>query len=204
MSVSRFPLAIERGPARPLWAGKAGPFTPPRVASRGWWLALALAGCGGNPCGPGGAPATGLLASSADVTLTYGNLTAGANNDCPATDAPSGVVSLTISGAQTDGGGLLTLCVPRPDQLAKMPLALGTDVHVVDFGGDKNGCTYAFDTTRPPSAMVSTTGMCDNGTNKDGFALSMTGDVSLTQTCTGMNPTSVAVQLSGTVAVNPQ
>jgi hypothetical protein len=210
MSVSRFLSAIERGPARPLWAGKAGPFTPPRVASRGWWLALALAGCGGSPCGPGGAPATGLLASSADVTLTYGNLTASANNDCPGSNPKAGVVSLTIEGAQTDGGGLLTLCVPRPDELENTPQALGTDVQVVDFSGDKNGCPYAFDTTRPPSAMATTTGMCDNGTNKAGFALSLSGALSLTRCPPGMpcdascgGTTSVAVQLSGTVAVMP-
>jgi hypothetical protein len=28
-------LLIDRGPSRPLWTRQAGPFTPPRVASRG-------------------------------------------------------------------------------------------------------------------------------------------------------------------------
>jgi hypothetical protein len=31
-------LLIQRGRSRHLWAGKAGPFTPPRVASRGLYF----------------------------------------------------------------------------------------------------------------------------------------------------------------------
>src|SRR5207248_4662320 len=34
----------DRGLARPLWPGKAGPFTPPRVASRGLSVDRAVAG----------------------------------------------------------------------------------------------------------------------------------------------------------------
>lgn len=82
--------------------------------------------------------------------------------------------------------------------------ALGSDVQVVDFSGDSGGCSCAFDATRPPSAMVATKGMCDDGTNKAGFALSLSGALSLTKICSGTASPSVAVQLSGTVAVAPQ
>src|SRR5882724_4291056 len=163
MSRLHFPSFISRGLSRPLWPGRAGPFTPPRVpraeriprtsvggagpftppcvASRdlgSWaggsrrpqvrsqlWIALAAsaalaAGCGGNDnCGPDGAPGAGLVASGDQVSLSFGQLSAGLNNDCPVSDAPAGVTSLTIHGAQTNNPGwFITLCVTRPDLLA--------------------------------------------------------------------------------------
>src|SRR4051794_9686178 len=106
--------------------------------------AAAATGCSDNTCGPGGAPDTGLIASSDMVTLTYGRLISGLNNDCPAAGAPSGVVSMTILGHQIDnmqslGVGLITLCIARPDLLARQSQALGIDagapVRVVDLSG---------------------------------------------------------------------
>src|SRR5215467_6481382 len=66
-------------------------------------LGLATAGCGDDSCGPGGAPATGMVAGGSGVTMTYGQFTASPNNDCPDSSAPAGVVSLSIEGLQTDG-----------------------------------------------------------------------------------------------------
>ena len=63
-------------------------------------LAAGSTGCSDDSCGPGGAPDVGLVASGSAVTLTYGRLTAGLNGDCPASDAPSGVVSLTLPKAE--------------------------------------------------------------------------------------------------------
>src|SRR5512140_1786520 len=89
--------------------------------------AAAVTGCSDDSCGPGGAPDTGLVAQGDAVTLTYGHLMGGPNNDCPASDAPPGVISLSINGMQTDGSGLVTLCVARPERLTKQAQALGLD-----------------------------------------------------------------------------
>ena len=162
--------------------------------------ALALTGCGNDDCGPGSAPASGLVASSADVTLTYGNLSAGANNDCPDPMAPTGVVSLTVDGTQTDASALITLCIPRPDLLAEMDQSLGTAVRIIDWNGEKDGCTYAFESSRVVSGTAHAVGMCDNGTNDAGWALGLTGNISLRRTCPTVSDT-IAVQLDGLVAV---
>ena len=178
-------------------------------------VALGVVACCGNgkpkpdaPCGPNGAPAVGLVASSTnpDLTLTYGNLTAGANNDCPDSSAPAGVISLTISGQQTDGGGLVTMCIGRPDLLPQ-GLTLGyasTDagVQLIDFDGStSNGCTYSLLST-PPTGTVSAGGECDNGSAASGFALTVSGTVTLMETC-GPSSGQVTAALAGTVAVTP-
>ena len=176
--------------------------------------AIALAACGGGkpkpdaPCGPGGAPEVGLVASSTnpDVTLTYGNLVAGANNDWPAPAAPAGVVSLTISGPQTDGAGLVTMCVPRPDLLPQgLTLGYGSSagVQLIDFDGStSNGCTYSLLTT-PPTGTLSSGGECENGSAASGFSLSVSGTVTLIETC-GPSTGSLTASLAGLVAVSAQ
>ena len=176
-------------------------------------VALGLVACCGNskpkpdaPCGPNGAPAVGLVASSTnpDLTLTYGNLTAGANNDCPDPSAPAGVVSLTISGPQTDGAGLVTMCIGRPDLLPQgLTLGFGTDagVQLIDFDGStENGCTYSLVTT-PPTGTVSAGGECDNGAGSAGFSLTVSGTVTLMETC-GPSTGTVTAALGGTVAIS--
>ncbi len=168
-------------------------------------LATTASGCGDDACGPGSAGDSGLSASSVDVTLAYGNLEGGLNNDCPDADAPAGVVSLTIAGMQVDGTGLFTLCVPRPDLLGTQELALGIDsptseVRIIDTTGDANGCTFRFDRTRPPTGTATATGLCDDGANPAGFALVVDGAISLERTC-GSTVDQVGVTLKGTAAV---
>ena len=109
--------------------------------------ALVASGCG-DDCGPGGAPAVGLIASSADVILTYGNLTSSPNHDCPETPE---VEPLTIEGVQTDGDApaIITLCLPRPDLLAKMDLPLATGIKIIDLRGAKDGCMFELESSRP-------------------------------------------------------
>jgi hypothetical protein len=167
---------------------------------------LALAGCpsDGESCGPDGAPAEGITATSADVSLSYGNLSSLSGNDCPAPDAPSGVISLSIEGMQLGGTGLLTLCIPRPDLLAD-GRTLGTtgsmgELRIIDFTGMANGCTFALDSAMPPTGMGVGTGVCKNGTDPAGFALELTGTVNLRRTC-GATIDSVALTLAGKVAV---
>ncbi len=162
---------------------------------------LLLSACGDDECGPGGAPDVGLVASSADVTLTYGNLTSGANNDCPEIDPTSGIVSLTVNGTQTgtSTANHITLCIPRPDQLAD-GVSLGTGARIVDFNGEADGCTFEFATGSVPTGTVRATGLCDNGTNAAGYALVVDGNVLLRRTCQ-TSTDMVAVSLSGTVAV---
>jgi hypothetical protein len=169
--------------------------------------ACALAGatgCGDDSCGPGGAPAVGVVASGSAVTMTYGTLVAGLNGDCPAGDAPPGVVSMSIEAVQTDGQGRLTLCFPRPDQLADQPAALGTAsgaaAQIFDFAGTASNCTLAIDPSRAVGGTASTTGLCGNGADPAGFALVLDGTASLTRTC-GASIDTVAVTLRGRVAV---
>jgi len=167
-------------------------------------VSLAASGCGDDSCGPGDASDTGLQLSSADVQITFGGITSGANNDCPAPDAPDGVISLTLQGLQVDGPGRVTLCVSRPDLLQKGPVALGgTSVLIIDLKGDVGGCMYDYESMRPVSGTVSAEGYCDNGTNSAGYALVVDGNVSLNRVC----PTAtdiIAVSFGGTVAVTAE
>jgi hypothetical protein len=169
-------------------------------------LAVGLAACGddGGSCGPKTAAEFGLVATNgSDVSLTFGGLTSGANNDCPDPAAPSGVISLTITGQQSGGSGIITFCVPRPDLLMTTPGRLGFDVKIIDFSGDLNSCTFAINTATVPSGTVTSDGMCDNGTNKAGYALGFNGNVVLSRTCNGTTDT-VPTALSGTAAVAEQ
>jgi hypothetical protein len=161
-----------------------------------------LGACGDDTCGPGDAPDVGILASSADVTLAFGSLTSGQNNDCPDPDAPGGIVSVTIQGSQQDGPGLLTLCVGRPDLLADGSIPLGTaGARIIDLNGsDAAGCMYAFDSSRPVTGEVTSKGLCDNGASDAGYALTVDGNVSLKRTCVTTIDT-IAVSFQGTAAV---
>lgn len=166
--------------------------------------AAACTGCSDDSCGPGGAPDTGLVAQGDAVTLTYGHLIGGLNNDCPASDAPSGVISLSIHGMQTDGSGLVTLCVARPDLLTKQAQALGLDagaaVRVIDVTGSANSCSFTIDHSRPSTGTASSSGLCGNGGDAAGFALVVDGSLSLTRHC-GTTDDSLQVTLHGRVAV---
>jgi hypothetical protein len=170
--------------------------------------ALGAPGCGGggDSCGPGDAPDVGLVATGGDATLTFGGLRAGPNGDCPASGAPNGLISLTIDGTGSDG--IITLCVSRPDLLASQPQALALDVpgsdapaRIVDLSGTASGCTFQIDSTHPASGTVSSTGLCDNGSDAAGFALVVDAALSLTRTC-GATIDSIAVTLRGRVAVS--
>lgn len=168
-------------------------------------ISLAASGCSDDSCGPGDAPKVGLVAGSVDVTLTYGNMTSRAGNDCPDPSAPTGVVAVSIEGTQTDGTGIITLCVPRPDLLVHGGRSLGTtvstaDIRIIDLHGSSAACTYAIDSTRPPTGTGGASGVCGNGTDKAGFALELDGAISLRRTC-GATVDTVAVKLTGTVAV---
>ena len=162
----------------------------------------ALGGCSDDACGPGDAPATGLIVGDQDQKLTFGNLTSSANNDCPDSSAPSGVISLTVNGSQTDGQGLLTLCIPRPDQLpGSVQLGGATSgVRIIDMHGTFNNCNYSIEQTRPVSGTVLGHGVCNNGTNGAGYSLVFDGHLSLKRECPTATDT-IAVNISGEVAV---
>jgi hypothetical protein len=164
-----------------------------------------LGGCSDDSCGPGDAPKVGLVAGSADVTLTFGNMTSRAGNDCPDASAPAGVVAVSIEGTQSDGTGLITLCVPRPDLLMEGNRSLGhtissADIRIIDLHGSSGTCTYALDSSRPPTGTGSGSGVCNNGIDKAGFAIELDGAISLRRTC-GATIDTVAVKLTGSVAV---
>jgi hypothetical protein len=182
--------------------------SPSRFLSTTSLAAAAIAGSagcsGGDSCGPGGAPDSGLVASNPAVILTFGQLTGGLNNDCPASDAPAGVISMTIGGTQRDGQGRITLCAGRPDLLGTQALALGFDatapVRVIDLLGSSSSCTYTVDRTLPLSGTAQASGLCDNGRSAAGFALVVDATLSLTRTC-GATVDATEVMLHGRVAV---
>ena len=170
-------------------------------------LALSGAGCGDDDCGPGGAPEVGLTAEADNVLLTYGQVTSRVGNDCPTNDAPAGVVSLTIEATQTDGTGRFTLCVGRPDLLAQRSQVLGrnlagVEARIIDLNGTASGCSFAIDTAQLVSGEVRSSGLCGNGSDPAGFALTINGSAVLTRTC-GANVGAVDVVLHGGVAVLP-
>jgi hypothetical protein len=131
--------------------------------------------------------------------LTYGSLVAHPNHDCPDPMAPAGVEALTIESVQTDGTGLFTLCIARPDKLAA-GLALGTDVKVVDAAGTTAGCSYVQDGSVAPTGTVKGTGVCKNGQDAGGFALDIDGTIGLSSMC-GTTAGKVTATVSGTVAI---
>jgi hypothetical protein len=164
-------------------------------------VAAAASACGpGTTCGTDKAPTYGLMASGNAVSLLYGAFSASANNDCPMPGAPSGVVSLTLEGSQMGGGGIMTICVPRPDLLASEELAIGASVQIIDFTGTASDCDYMLDPASTPSGSAKGIDECNNGTNKNGFALEVTGSATLIQECNGTS-NNVVVSLSGTTAV---
>ena len=135
--------------------------------------------------------------------MTYGNFSGSPNNDCPDPAAPSGVISLTIVGTQSDGTGLLTLCVGRPDLLASQAPAFGPDpgqIHVIDFNGTANNCTLKIDKTQPPNGVAASTGMCANGSDAAGFAIEINAVFVFMRTC-GSTIDSPPLTLRGRVAV---
>ena len=164
-------------------------------------ISSSLLACSGDDCGSPGSANYGLVASSDQVTLAYGNLMARAGNDCPVVDQ-SIVVSLTIEGTQMgSGGGLLTLCIPRPDQL-NAAVSLGTDVKLVQLTGMDDTCSYKLDSGHIPSGKVTGKGVCSDGTDKAGFGLVFDGFIGLTRTC-GTTIDTVSVGLTGDVEVTP-
>lgn len=167
-------------------------------------ISVFAAGCSDDAnCGSPGSAGFGLSVSSDQVNLVYGGLTAGANNDCPAADAPAGVVSITINGSQMStisGAGLITLCVPRPDLLGEAKL--GTDVKIIDLTGMDADCNYTIDTGHVPTGTVQGVGVCGDGIDKAGFGLIFNGFIGLRRTCTTASD-SVSVGITGNVAVEP-
>jgi len=169
-------------------------------------VGLGAAGCGGgdDSCGPGSAPAVGVVASGGSVSISYGTLSGSPNRDCPDAAAPDGVISLSIMGTQSGGSGLITLCIGRPDLLAKQALSFGAEpgaqVHVIDLNGSASNCTLTIDRNTPPSGTATSTGMCGNGADPAGFAMVLDAALTLTRTC-GATVDSVPVTLRGSVAV---
>lgn len=135
------------------------------------------------------------------LSTSFGNLVASANNDCPDPAAPPGVISLTITGIESGGHGLVTLCVSRPDLLTTKTAVLGSPgVQLIDLSASDATCTYTVDAAPAPSGTVSSTGMCANGTDPHGFGLTVQASASLRRNC-GTNADTIAVQLQGDVAV---
>ncbi|CAN5913789.1 hypothetical protein BH11MYX2_BH11MYX2_36340 [soil metagenome] len=176
-------------------------------------VALALLGVAcsddGGDCGTGGAPGS-ITATFGDQTLTYETLTSLAGNDCPEQGAPSGVVSVTVEGFVAAGreSGLITFCIPRPDELngsRTLGYNAPSQVHLPDLtarltiGG--SSCDFVLDTSMPPTGTVVGSGVCDNAENESGFALDVSGSGMLKPAATSTCTANVPFTLQGRVAV---
>lgn len=166
-------------------------------------ISCGLIACSGDDCGDPAAFEFGLTVSSAEVSLVYGDMTAGLNNDCTDPTTPNDI-SLTIEGSQMGGSGLgFTMCVVHPDKLETMALALGSsEIRINDLNGSDATCTYMIDSTQVPNGTVQGQHMCGNGVDPKGFGLVFNGHLGLRRTC-GATVDSIAVGITGDVAVKP-
>jgi hypothetical protein len=167
-------------------------------------LALGSACCGGNGnCGPGSAAPDGLELAGTGIDVHYSGLKSTSAHDCPDPNAPAGATSVTISGAQTTSSFPVDFCVPRNDLLGVQGLALGTDVKIIDLTADiGNGCTLALGTTPAPTGTITATGVCGDGADHAGFAMTFeNGTVPIVRTC-GSQVDELTLALTGTVAVS--
>mgnify|MGYP001765286597 CR=1 FL=1 len=163
-------------------------------------LALCNTNCSGPSCGPDDEPTSvGFTIDAARID--YQTFTAGANNDCPAPDAPAGVVSLSIHAQQTGSGRPLTLCIPRPDLLeSNRVLDVATMVDVVDVSAIDAACVYTLAPGTTSGGSIQVEGMCDDGTHPDGFRLTMDLAVQVRRDCAGTITTESAM-VTGSASV---
>lgn len=164
---------------------------------------LLLTACPGpsGTCGPGDVTGSTIAGVGGADTIAYADFTAMENNDCPDPNAPAGVISVTIAGAQSTPAGqaFLSFCLPRPDQLSRSEtLTLGSDLQVVDVQGDLGDCQWQAVTAVTGTADLE--GYCGVA---GGFALTVDGTATLTKHCmTTGGDTPVTVTLSGTALVS--
>ncbi len=169
--------------------------------------ALALPACSddGDSCGPSVQSGEVVAADrgSSGVALRYHQLRARRNNDCPAADAPAGVISVTISGVATDGTAPFTLCVGRPDLLsgARALGGAGAQVEVVDVSGAAGGCTFRQKAGAPATGTVTSSGVCGDAVDPAGFSMKFNGEVTVERTC-GATVDTLTLSLTGEVPVS--
>jgi len=178
-----------------------------RSSTSGVVVGAILAGCHDDPkCGA--TETTTLQASGSGVFAEWSAFTSGANNDCPDPDAPSGVISLTVTGSTGSDGGFVTLCIPRIDTLGSGGTVGDTlstaDVRIVDVNANVGGdCSISRAVGTPVTGTASATGVCSNGEDPAGFDLTLDATVTVDKDCGGAID-QVEVALSGTFPVGPQ
>ncbi len=161
---------------------------------------LAVAGCADDSsCGPGDAPNFGLVASSADIALTYGDLESGQNNDCTDRSVPDVVISLTLEGTQMGTARKIVFCVPHPDALGK-GVPFGDEFRVINVYGEADGCTLELASGTEPTGTARAAGLCDDGASSAGYALTLDGNVMLLRKCAGSMDV-IPFHIQGTTSV---
>jgi hypothetical protein len=166
--------------------------------------AAAAAGCGDDAvCGPGEAAPDGLVITSGESALTFGEATSSPNNDCPVEGAPT---SLTLEIRQLDpapsAARFLVLCLPRPDQIGPDPIDITDDrIQVIDVFADDGDCLISLDRTRDLAGTLTFTGFCDDGDAPDGYALGFAATMPATRACAGAPAEAIELELAGELAV---
>jgi hypothetical protein len=168
-------------------------------------------GSNSGSCGPNGAPADGIGISTGVETASFSGLSASANNDCNLPGSPAGVVSLTITGKQTGTNDQITFCIPRPDLFEDgQSHTVGNDhstadLWIVDLEAENADCSYDIDATtgyaiEDGDITASASGMCKDGTDSAGFALTIEGAVNLDESCSGETDVKNS-RITGTAAI---
>jgi hypothetical protein len=165
-------------------------------------LALCLAACGGgeDSCGPGDVTGSTITASSSPAAFTYEAFESSPNQDCPNPGSPT---PITIQGTQTDSGRPLVLCISQPETItAGEVYALSPTgvVRLIDLQAVDGDCNITAGTS---GGTAEFTGFCDDGTAAEGFALTMSGTISATKSCSGLPDETIELQLSGSAVVQP-
>lgn len=173
-------------------------------------LLCVSAGCGDDQvCGPGEATADAITVDVAGESLSYGNFTSSANNDCPDEDGVP--TALTIEGEQTSPTPsrrfVMTFCLPSPDEIGSDPVPLAGDarLEVVDSSGEAGGCIISRDSSMPATGTISFVGYCDDGVNGQGYAIQIDGAIPGIRTCpvdAGPGEDAVTLTISGQAAVS--
>lgn len=132
------------------------------------------------------------------IALVYDAFVVTADGLCLDLAAPD-VISISIRAAHASGG-VLHLCVPRPDRAEATGRIGAGELDLFSADAEQDGCTFSLATGATGFGGVELGGFCDRGTNAAGFRMSASIQVPISRDCAGTLSTPMLV-FAGTVEV---